>query len=105
MASWYRSYHFKKQGVRHISVFCSIVTLKILRLNYFSTWEITCGQYCPVMELRLTDILFPCLKLGNVVKHLSIKKKKTVNLAVELSFTIKLEQRRSSELRGFSTTQ
>lgn len=61
-------------------------------------------QYCPVMELRLTDILFPCLKLGNVVKHLSVKKK-TVNLAVELSFTIKLGQRRSSELRGFSTTQ
>ena len=61
-----------------------------------------------VMELRLTDILFPCLKLGNVVKHLSVKKtnkKKTVNLAVELSFTIKLGQRRSSELRGFSTTQ
>ena len=76
MASWYRSYHFKKQGVRNISVLCSTVTLKILRLNYFSTWEITCGQYCPVMELRLTDILFPCLKLGNVVKHLSIKKKK-----------------------------
>ena len=58
------------------------------------------------MELRFTDILFPSLKLGNVVKHPSVKKKKKkVNLAVELSFTIKLGQRRSSELRGFSTTQ
>ena len=62
-------------------------------------------QYCPVMELRLTDILFPCLKLGNVVKHLSVKKKKTVNLAVESSFTITLGQKKSGELRGFSTTQ
>lgn len=96
-----------KTRYKTLTVFCSIVTLKVLRLNYFSTWEITCGKYCPVMELRFTDILFPCLKLGNVVKHLSVKKKqkKTVNLAVELSFTIKLGQRRSGELRGFSTTQ
>ena len=57
-----------------VSAPLSLVTLKILRLNYFSTWEITCGKYCPVMELRFTDILFPCLKLGNVGKHLSVKK-------------------------------
>ena len=80
---------FQKQGKSHISVFYSAVTLKILRLNFFSQWEITCGKYCPVIELRFTDILFPCLKLGNVVKHLSVlKKKKTVNLTDELSFTI-----------------
>ena len=80
MASWYRSYHFKKQGVRHTAVFCSIVTLKILRLNYFSPCEITCGKYCPVMDyvlaLGFTDILFSSLKLRNVVKRLSVKKKK-----------------------------
>ena len=80
---------FQKQGKSHISVFYSTVTLKILRLNFFSQWEITCGKYCPVIELRFTDILFPCLKLGNVVKHLSVlEKKKTVNLTDELSFTI-----------------
>ena len=53
----------------------SIVTLKILRLNYFSPCEITCGKYCPVTELRFTDILFRCLMLGNTVKHLSVKNK------------------------------
>ena len=74
---------FQKQGKSHISVFYSTVTLKILRLNFFSQWEITCGKYCPVIELRFTDILFPCLKLGNVVKHLSV-----LHLTDELSFTI-----------------
>ena len=85
----------------------SIVTLKILRLNYFSPCEITCDKYCPVTELRFTDILFRCLKLGNTVKHLSVKKtnEQTVNLADELSFTIKLGQKRSGELRGFSKTR
>ena len=143
---------FQKQGITHISVFCSIqsgqtanysscykiyiyvsqlfisrmpkmrvipqlvsaplsiVTLKILRLNYFSPCKITCGKYCPVTELPFTDILFPCLKIENTVKHLSVKNKiiitiKTVNLTGELSFTIKLGQRRSGELRGFSKTR
>ena len=40
-------------------------------------------KYCPVIELRFTDILFPCLKLENVVKHLSV-----LHLTDELSFTI-----------------
>ena len=89
-----------------VSAPLSIVTLKILRLNYFSPCEITCGKYCPVTELRFNDILFRCLKLGNTVKHLSVKKKKkTVNLTDELSFTIKLGQKRSGELRGFSKTR
>ena len=59
-----------------VSAPLSLVTLKILRLNYFSPCEITCGKYCPVTELRFTDILFRSLKLGNTVKHLSVKKKK-----------------------------
>ena len=91
-----------------VSAPLSLVTLKILRLNYFSPCEITCGKYCPVTELRFTDILFRCLKLGNTVKHLSVKNKIIIiiiNLTDELSFTIKLGQKRSGELRGFSTTQ
>ena len=93
-----------------VSAPLSIVTLKILRLNYFSPCKITCGKYCPVTELPFTDILFPCLKIENTVKHLSVKNKiiiiiKTVNLTDELSFTIKLGQRRSGELRGFSKTR
>ena len=43
-----------------VSAPLSIVTLKILRLNHFSLCEITCGKYCPVTELRFTDILFRC---------------------------------------------
>ena len=80
-----------KNKVKAIYLYSVLLLLwMILRLNYFSQqWEITCGKYCPVIELRFTDILFPCLKLGNVVKHLSVlKKKKTVNLTDELSFTI-----------------
>ena len=93
-----------------VSAPLSIVTLKILRLNYFSPCEITCGKYCSVTELRFTYILFRCLKLENTVKHLSVKNKiiiiiKTVNLTEELSFTIKLGQKRSGELRGFSKTR
>ena len=51
------------------------------------------------------------MKLGNTVKHLSVKNKiiiiiiKTVNLTDELSFTIKLGQKKAGELRGFSKTR
>ena len=145
---------FQKQGITHISVFCSIqsgqianysscykiyiyvsqlfisrmlkmcvipqlvsaplslVTLKILRLNYFSPCEITCGKYCPVTELRFTDILFRCLKLGNTVKHLSVKKtnkqQQQKQLISQMNYhlpLIKLGQKRSGELRGFSKTR
>ena len=74
MASSYRSYHFKKQGVRHICILFYRYFENLKTKLFLHVGDYLC-QYCPVMELRLTDILFPCLKLGNVVKHLSVKKK------------------------------
>ena len=95
-----------------VSAPLSLVTLKILRLNYFSPCEITCGKYCSVTELRFTYILFRCLKLGNTVKHLSVKKtnkqQQQKQLISQMNYhlpLIKLGQKRSGELRGFSKTR
>ena len=73
-----------------VSAPLSIVTLKILRLNYFFPCETTCDKYCPVTELRFTDILFRCLKLGNTVKHLSVKKQTNKQYISQMNYHLPL---------------
>ena len=66
-----------------------------------------------VLLLRVRSCAYVASTKFNLIfffKHLSVKNKiiiiiKTVNLTDELSFTVKLGQRRSGELRGFSKTR